>query len=286
MTTTDVMRLLRSPLVTNKKEQDFFAAVLAECALYGVPPDAIGLFKDLHAMLGFSEPVGEKQISALAAPLVAWRSYPNQPEFDRIIEVERLAYQQRALIAFGGGRPGEMVGRAEIVHALGNLLEEDPVGDGNVPETHIEVWRWACIDTLMIIQSKSKEEILADAGKGDWADIPDDEIIKPGGRLYPTYQEICTHIRRDSIRVLEKNPLRHPRSFLRPWAVKFIEDLQKFQEDMRKKIDDPAAVELVKNADRRIAAIRRMFPDLKTYDEELEHRAQVVERALDIDLGV
>ena len=56
--------------------------------------------------------------------------------------MERLAYKQKALIAFGGGRPGEMVGRAEIVIAMGNIVK------GTSPDEYYEIFQWASLDTL------------------------------------------------------------------------------------------------------------------------------------------
>jgi hypothetical protein len=267
--------MFRSPLLRTAMERDFFSLVLAECALYGVPPDAIGLFRDLHAMLGWSEPLGEKQVAALSGPTVAWRTFPNQPHFERVVDVERLAFHQRALIAFGGGAPGEMVGRAEIVTAMGNLID-----DGEVPPEYIEIFRWASVDTLSAIQGHTKEQVLAQKDKAGWKAIPDDDVVNPAGRLYATYQEICTSIRRETIAALEKAPMQHPRNFLRPWAAQFIDNHGRVREEaVRENL-----IQVIAAIDRQVEAIRRMFPDLGSFDEELANRSQVVERALE-DLG-
>jgi hypothetical protein len=268
---TDVMRMMNSPLMASNKQSDFFALVLAECALYGVPAEAIALFRDIHAMVGYSKPLGEKQVAALAGDLVSWHDSPNQKKFDRVHDVERLAYHQRALIAFGGGRPDEMVGRAEIVNALGNLI-----GTTKWPAEYTDIFRWASLDTLSIIQGYSRAEVLAAKAKQGWTDISDEDVVKPGGRLYPTYQKICTQIRRESIAAMEREPINHPRSFLRPWAAQFLQMNQKVRaEAAQENLTDVVAL-----VDEHIANIHTMFPDLGSFDEELDRRKGVVNKML------
>lgn len=269
--TTNVARMMRNPLMQSSNEKDFFSLVLSECALFGVPPNALALFRDLHALLGHSEPLREKQIAGLAGPLVNWRTFPNQPRFDRVIDVERMAFHQRALIAFGGGRPGEMVGRAEIICALGNMID----GEDDVPPEYLEIYRWAAIDTLSLIKEEPKAHLLA-KDHPDWPETTDEEVVHPEGRLYATYQEICTSIRRESVTALERNPINHPRSFLRPWAADFLDAHQK----VRKEAELSNLPDIVKMVDAQVANIKKMFPELGTFDEELDRRQEVVVKTL------
>jgi len=251
------------------KESDFFALVLAECALYGVPPESLSLFRDIHAMLGFSRPVAEKQSAILAGPLVTWRSFPNQPHMQRIVEVERLAYHQRALIAFGGGRPDEMVGRAEILHALGNTIK-----DADIPEDYQEIFRWAAADTLSVLQGVPIRDIFT---MKEWPTTQDDEVVKPGGRLNAAYMEICTNIRRTILANLENHPLKHPRGFLRPWAAEFVANALKVRDEAeRENLHD-----VIKMIDHQVAAIRGMFPDLGSVEDEIDKRSAVVHKAIE-----
>ncbi len=160
--------------------------------------DVIATLDDLAAMLGFYEPIPVGQAAHLAGPLVVWRTHPKQPTFERIDEVERLAYKQRALLAFGGGKPGQMVGSAEIVIACGNLVQ------GTSPPEYWDLFQWASLDVLSILTGNPPETILADPGKKAWRLIPDDEVLTPGGRLYPTYQIVSTTIRREAIAAMDK----------------------------------------------------------------------------------
>jgi hypothetical protein len=189
----DVVEILRSPLTQSGKTGNFLRLVLAEAANYGMPGKTIAMIDDVAAMLGFYDPVPSGQAAHLAGPLVNWRTHPDQPSFERIHEVEKLAFKQRALIAFGGYPPGQMVGTAEIVIAMGNIAQ------GTSPPEYYEVFTWASLDTLSIITGHSKEVILLDPNKRHWKLITDDDVLKPSGRLYQTYQEVCTNIRREAI---------------------------------------------------------------------------------------
>jgi hypothetical protein len=256
--------MLSNPLAKSASQTDFFLLTLAECAKFGVPPQALALLRDVHSMLGYSKPLGEKQISALAGPLVAWRTDPRQPHFERVVDLERLAFHQRALIAFGGGKPGEMVGRAEIVYAMGNLLH------GTSPPEYYEVFQWASVDTLAEIEGDSKAKILADREKDGWTAVADAEVTQPGGRLYATYQEICTSIRREAIAGLERNPAGHPRNILRPMAALAIANHARIKQELLAE----GRPEVVETLDRTIEQIRGMFPGLGSLDDELKRRNQ------------
>src|SRR4051794_29418553 len=85
-------------LVLREVEQRLgIAGRLAGCIRDPRAPERIVHGLD-EIMLGYSKPIGAKQASALA-PIVAWRSHPEQPSMERVIDVERLAFHQRALIA-------------------------------------------------------------------------------------------------------------------------------------------------------------------------------------------
>jgi hypothetical protein len=255
-------------------QTDFFSHVLAECARYGVPRDALALFRDMHAILGFSKPIGANQMAAMTAPLVAWRTHPTQPTFERVVDVERLAFHQRILIALGGGETDEMVGRAEIVHAMGNLIKDVP-GD-SVPEEYYEVFQWAATDTLARIQGVSKEEVLKEKAERGWKRIPDAEVLLPDGRLFKTYQEICTNLRREALAFMDKHPLQHPRIVLRPWAATYVRDLNKVREELVRE----SKTDLVDHLDQQLATIARMFPDLGKVDDEIDTHYRDVAREL------
>jgi hypothetical protein len=255
----DIANMLRNPLSLSATQSDFFQLVLAECARFGVPGPALAMFRDLHAMLGHSAPLGHNQIAALAGPLVAWRTDPTQRHFERVHDVERLAYNQRALIAFGGGKPGEMVGRAEISHALGNMLLD------RSPPEYLEVFQWASVDTLADIERVSKERVVKDREKDGWKLIPDEDVIQPGGRLYAAYQDICTSIRREAISGLEREPTGHPRAILRPFAAKALVEHTTVRESFAAK----GETELVAHIDQQIGQLRQMFPDLGTIEQEV-----------------
>jgi hypothetical protein len=267
MTSTNVMNLLKNPLAMTMNQGDFFSLVLAECARYGVPGNAIALFRDIHAMLGHSKPLAEKQISALAGPLVAWRTDPRQPHFERVLDIERLAFHQRALIAFGGGKPGEMVGRAEICHAMGNILR------GTSPPEYWEVFQWATIDTMAEIEGVTPERALKDREKDGFKAIPDADVIQPGGRLYATYQEVCTSIRREAIAGLERQALGHPRAMLRPMAAQALANHPKLKAELLAE----GRADIAELLDRQMEQMLTMFPGLGTIDEEVSrHNLAVI----------
>jgi hypothetical protein len=189
--------------------------VLAEAGSYGMHGSVLVVLDDIAAMLGCYDPIPEPAAAHVAGPMVNWRTHPGQPTFERIEDVEKLALKQRALIAFGGYHPGEMCGRAEIVVAMGNILQ------GESPPEYYDVFQWASLDVLSTITGHSPEQILKDPGKKHWRAIDDDEVTRPGGRLYATYQTICTSIRRDSIAAMKANP-EHPRAYLLPFARLFL----------------------------------------------------------------
>ena len=118
--------------------------------------------------------------------------------------------------------------------------------------------------------------MLADKEKQGWKPVADDEVIKPTGRLYPTYQEICTQIRREVIASMEKDPIKHPRRMLRPWAAQFIESHARVREEaVRENVT--AVIDAI---DQQVTSIRKFFPDLGSFDQELEGRSQELQRAL------
>jgi hypothetical protein len=81
--------------------------------------------------------------------------------------------------------------------------------------------------------------------------------VQPGGRLYSTYQTICTTIRRESIAAMGKNP-DHPRILLRPFAKIFLEG------NRQARLEAVASGEsrVVQMIDDSTRTILTMFPDL------------------------
>ena len=86
----------------------------------------------------------------------------------------------------------------------------------------MKYFQWASLYVLREITGHTTKQILADPSKKRWRDIPDAEVVQPGGRLYETYQVVCTTIRRESISVSTDNP-DHPRALLQPFAKLFLE---------------------------------------------------------------
>jgi hypothetical protein len=254
----NVYDLMLNPLATTGRSSNFLRLILAEAGSYGMPGDVIAVLDDVAAMLGYYDPVPRGQAAHLAGPLVNWRTHPRQPTIDSFVDVEKLAFKQRALIAFGGGKPGQMVGTAEIVCAMGNIIA------GTAPPEYYEIYQWASLDVLSTLLGEKPEELLKDPSKQGWKLIADDEVVTPGGRLYQIYQTICTSIRREAIAVMEKRP-NHPREYLRPLAAKLLEENTKLIAEA----DVSGMQELVPRIEESSATIRRMFPELGDAQEEL-----------------
>ena len=187
-----------------------------------------------------------------AAPWSIGVSHPQQPSFERVHDVEKLAFKERSLIAFGGYHPGEMVGRSEIVLAMGNLIQ------GTSPPEYYSVFQWAALDVLQEITGHTAEKILADPGKKHWRKIPDADVVQPGGRLYETYQTVCTTIRRESISVSTDNP-DHPRALLQPFAKLFLEGNAKARLEAEMS-GEPRVLAMIDDSTRTILS---MFPELR-----------------------
>ena len=248
----DLVSMISSPLAQAGRAGSFLRLVLAESAAYGMPGSVIVVLDDIAAMLGLYEALPEKAATHVAGPLVNWRTHPQQPSFERIHDVEKLAYKQRALVAFGGGPPGQMVGTAEIVIAMGNLVQ------GTSPPEYYEVFQWASLDVLQEITCHTAEQILADPGKKHWRKIPDAEVVQPGGRLYQTYQTICTTIRRELIAAMGNNP-DHPRALLQPFAKLFLHGNAQARAEAEAS-GESRVIEMIDDSTRTILA---MFPELR-----------------------
>lgn len=262
---TDILKLMDSPLLHTGRAGNFVQLILAEAATHGMPANVIALLADLSAMLGFSDIMPEPAVRHLAGPLSIWRTHPDQPAYDQVDEVLSLAIKQRALIAFGGGPPDQMVGTAEIVMAIGNIIQ------GTCPPEYWEIYTWASVDVLRILSGDTAEQILAE--KENWKPIADDEVLKPSGRLYETYQTIATTIRREAIRNVKGGFSRH---FLRPLAARFIESHRYHRDEALAGHDLEMAARTTEHIDR----IDAMFPRLGTVIQEVEryNAARRVER--------
>lgn len=248
----DIARFMRSPLVTRGGPENFLRLVLAQAGGFGVPPDVIATLDDLAAMLGYYDPLPKGPAEHLAGPFINWRAHPNQPTFERVQDVERLAFKQRALIAFGAGRPNETVGTAELCIAMGNLLKADE----QVPMDYQEVFWWAALDVLPVITGRSVESLLRDPEKRHWKIIPDRDVLTPGGRLYGTYVDLATSIRRTVVDGLERGT--SPRANLLPFARQFLAH----NEEMRAKAVAEGNLTMLDFLDKSDTAMRTMFPNL------------------------
>jgi hypothetical protein len=185
---------------------------------------------------------------------VTWRTHKYQPDYQEIVDLQFLAYKQRALIAFGGAPPGHMVGTAEIVHAMTNVHQNLLERQGT-SGSYREVFYWAAVDVLAIIEGRSRDAIWKDKG---WTFVSDDEVLKPTGRLHAAYTEIATSIRRTAIGALQADPADNPRKMLLPIAKVFLENHTAFLAECQEK-NLPEAAKQVSDA---IARIRSMFPEL------------------------
>lgn len=247
----NVTRFISNPLAQTGSTGSFLRLVLAEAGAYGMPGTVIAVIDDIAAMLGFYDPTPRSQTAYLAGPLVNWRSDPRQPTMDRTHDVEALAFKQRALIAFGGGEPGQMVGPAEIVVAMGNLISNE------MPKAYWKLYQWATLHTLSTLYGISIAEVMKDPDKAGWPVIGDDDVLKPGGSLYETYQEVTTSLRRASIAALENAP-EHPRVFLEPLARHLI----KQHNEMIRHAKDAGQEEVATHLEGVVASIHAMFPQL------------------------
>ena len=178
----NVIDIMNNPLAQPGDPGQFTRLVLAQAGGFGMPGSVIAMLDDIAAMLGYYKPLPQGPAGHLAGPLVVWRNHPNQPLQENIEEMIRLAYQQRALVAFGGAPADHMVGTAEIVCAMGNTMR------GQTPPEYYEVFQWASVDAMAALLNKTHAEVLADPSKKDWKRIEDAEVIRPGGRLYATCQ--------------------------------------------------------------------------------------------------
>ena len=106
-----------------------------------------------------------------------------------------------------------MWGTAEIVHAMTNVHQNLLERDGASTD-YREVFYWAAVDVLAIVEGRSRDAIWKDKG---WKVVYDDEVLKPTGRLHNAYTMIATSIRRTAISALRSEP-DNPRKMLLPVA--------------------------------------------------------------------
>jgi hypothetical protein len=250
----DLMQIMQSPL-TQAGPGSFLRLVLAEAANYGMPPQVVATLDDVAAMLGFYEPLPSGQAGHLAGPIVRWQTDRRQPTHEHVHEVDRLAMKQRALVAFGGAPADHRIGTAEIVSAMGNCHKDFS------PEEFYAVFCWASADVLATLTGQKPEQIRKDKG---WAAISDDDVVRPGGRLYPTYVTIATEIRRHAIAAIQGNP-DNPREYLRPLAAHFL----KSHMLVRDRAASEGRTVLANQLQDSINSIRAMFPDIDRVVETL-----------------
>ncbi len=243
----DLLHILQSPLI-QKGPGPFLRLVLAEAGRYGMPQQVIATLDDVAAMIGFYDPLPKGQAAHLGGPVVTWRTDPRQPTMERVHDVERLALKQRALIAFGGAPADHQVGTAEIVVALGNGHK------ANVPPEFFDVFTWASVDVLATLQQRSPQSVREEK---KWPEIPDADVLKPGGRLHATYVTIATEIRRQVIASIKDSP-DNPREQLLALAVFFLKshELEQARAIKNGRADTAQEIQQVINN------IRTMFPDI------------------------
>jgi hypothetical protein len=255
----DVIELMRNPLTQDGRTGSFLRLVLAEAVRHGLPPQAVATLDDVAAMLGFYSPLPKGPAAHLAGPLSVWRTDPDQPIFERVSEVESLAYQQRCMVAFGGARPGHMIGTAEIIVAMGNLHREL----ASIPDDYRDIFEWATVDVLAILTGGTHEEI-AKVRKYKVV-ITDDDVLKPGGRLNGTYLEITSSLRRTAIAAMESAP-DNPRQYLRPLAQHFIKAHTAYLAEA----ETLGLTEMAAKLRSTIATIHGMYPDLAITQDRAE----------------
>ena len=255
---TNIAEMMNNPLMqraqsTTSLQGSFLRLVLAEAINYGVPPQVIATLDDVAAMLGCYSPLPEGQAAHLAAPLVTWRTHKYQPDYQDIVDIQQLAYKQRALISFGAAPPGHMVGTAEIVHAMTNVHQNLLEREGASTD-YREVFYWAAVDVLAIVEGRSRDEIWKDRG---WKRVYDDEVLKPTGRLHNPYTLIATSIRRTAISALQSDP-DNPRKMLLPVAKAILQAHTAALAECRER----GLTEAVQHITEAIETVKSMFPEL------------------------
>ena len=232
------------------RPEPYLRLVLAEAASYGMPPQVVATLDDIAAMMGFYEPLPDGQAHWMGSTVMPnWQYDRRASSVERITDVEALALKQRAMIAFGHMPPGHLCGTAEIVCAMGNLTEN------SIPKPFFEVFQWATVDVQATLTDKTPAEIRQER---NWPEILDSDVIRPGGRLNATYQQIATLIRREVIAAMRENPRAH-RKLLKPFASDMLELNQKLIAEAKAE-GTPAVIEPL---ERTTGAIYQMFPDLK-----------------------
>lgn len=245
----NIAEIMKNPLMKGTEQGPFLRLVLAEAASYGMPPLVVATLDDIAAMLGMYHPVSSGQSAYMAGPFSTWRSDRRQPTNERLPELEQLALKQRALIVFGGGPEGHLVGTAEIVLAMGNTHRE------LVPEPDWEVFRWAAADAMSKLLGISPARYCDNQ---EWTSVPkDDDVLKPGGKYNETYQKLADTIRRAAIGGLKGDP-DAPRAMLRPLAEHFLQ----MHYQIRREAENQGRPELVASITEAIRVIQAMYPGL------------------------
>jgi hypothetical protein len=256
-----VIDIMSNPLMARTREhtfrpEGFLRLVLAQAANYGMPPQVIASLDDLGSVLGYHEPLAASETAHIAAPLAQWRTHRSQPVYEQVVDVENLAYMQRCLIAFGGAEPGHMIGTAELVFAMGNVHQEFLEQETGVSKDYREVFRWAAIDVLSILENKPKAQFWTER---KWAVITDDDVIKPSGRLYAAYVEMATYIRRQSNAFLKDRP-DNPRKLMEPVAKSLLDSWRTVR---KRALARPEMAEVKPSIDEATQIVEHMYPGLK-----------------------
>lgn len=255
----DLATVVASPLLANGYG-GFLRLVLAEAAGYGMPPEVVATLDDVAAMLGLYEPLPPGQASHLGGPIVQWRYDRKQQIHERIHDAERLALKQRALIAFGAAPADHQIATAEIVCALGNCDKD------NMPPEFYQVFCWASVDVLAHMTQQTPASIRKAKG---WPEITDADVVKPGGRLHPTYVKIATDIRRMIIATF-KGDAKNPREGLVPLGVFFIKSHEVVMKQAIRDGDDATADQIRHT----ILMIQSMFPNIQLLTEALDRAVE------------
>ena len=157
-----------------------------------------------------------------------------------------------SLIAFGGGPPGQMVGTAEIVIAMGNIVQ------GTSPPEYYDIFQWASLKVIEELTGDKAEKVLKDPGKKHWKLIPDAEVR---GTWWSALSDLSDHLHLDPARVDRRHGRDTPtipRTLLQPFAKLFLYGNAKARDEAELSGED-RVVEMIDESTRTILA---MFPDL------------------------
>jgi hypothetical protein len=131
-----------------------------------------------------------------------------------------------------------------------------------MPRAYYEVFCWAATDVLSTLMRRRPADIRKEKG---WADISDEDVVKPSGRLNPTYVTIATEILRASAGTIKGDP-ENPREYLRPLGAHFLMAHRRVLANAERDGKTAVAAQLRET----VATIAAMFPGIDRTVAELE----------------